>query len=93
MKNFSFTYLKTIISNFLHRFHVTIFVILFVGGLSLVTLFLQQVIAIVPPSASSGIDSESTFDETTMARIKSLHTTTDQSTLILPNGRTNPFTP
>lgn len=91
MNNLNLSTITHTISQFMHRFHVTIFVVFVVGGLSLATLFLQQVIT-APPQADTGVsDSASTFDDATMGRISNLHTTDDKSSLTLPHGRINPF--
>jgi len=89
MKSLSFAQLNHLISQFLHRFHVILFVVFVIGGLSLVTLFLGQAITAQgtpPPTAG-----DPPFDTATMSKIENLRTTTDTSNLILPNGRTNPL--
>lgn len=78
-------------SQFLHRFHVILFVVLVVGGLSLVTLFLN--VAITKPASDVPSTSEQPFDEATMTKIENLRTTSDQSDLTPPPGRINPFIP
>jgi hypothetical protein len=82
------------VSQFMHRFHVTIFVVFVVGGLSLATLFLQRVITATPQADAGTTGSASTFSKSemdTMERIRNLHTTDDKSSLTLPSGRINPF--
>lgn len=85
-----FSQLSHVVSRFLHRFHITLFVVLVVGGLSVATLMLNKAITMqandLPATPSQG------FDESTMTKIQNLHTTTDQTNLDLPDtGRTNPF--
>ena len=87
----SITQLKEFISRFLHRFHVILFVVLVVGGLSLVTAFLNQ--AITKPSSDVTDSTEQPFDKETMEKINNLHTTNEQTSLNPPNGRINPFLP
>ena len=79
-----------VISRFLHRFHVTLFVVLIVGGLSVATLLLNK--AITTQADTVAEPSQQAFDEKTMTRIQNLHTTDDQTKLVLPAaGRTDPF--
>ncbi|MEO5949528.1 MAG: hypothetical protein ABIP74_03920 [Candidatus Saccharimonas sp.] len=89
MKSLSFSQLSRMISHFLHRFHVILFVVFVVGGLSLVTLFLGQTITKQDDGVAGTI--EQPFDASTMSRIENLRTTSDQSNLNPPSGRTNPF--
>jgi len=89
MKSLSFAQLNRMASQFLHRFHVILFVVFVIGGLSLATLFLSQAITkqgTVAPTAS-----DPPFDTATMLKIENLRTTSDQSNLNPPSGRTNPF--
>ena len=79
------------IPHFLHRFHVMIFVLFVVGGLSVVTLLLNFVVT--NRTASTGTDSsQSNFDTTTIEKVRSLQDA-NGGTSTLPNseGRTNPF--
>ncbi len=80
---------KQIVS-LLHRYHLVLFVLLAIGGLSAATFLLSETIN---PS-SSATDSATppatpTLDTATMQKIKRLNTAS--STLQLPPGRTNPF--
>lgn len=76
-------------SHFMHRYHVVIFTIIIIGGLSVATYLMYQVTA--PPSAT-GTNTSTGFDQATIDRIKNLHSSDDtQAPLDLPSGRTNPF--
>lgn len=77
-------------SRFLHRYHVMIFTLLVIGGLSVATLFLYNTInsagVVDPVNESVG------FDKETIKKINELRGENEQSTpLQKPNGRTNPF--
>lgn len=88
------SYITHAASQFMHRFHVTIFVVFVVGGLSLATLFLQRVITATSQVGTGTAGSASTFsqsEQSTMQRVRDLHTADDQSSLMLPSGRINPF--
>ena len=89
MKSMTLTQFGELASRFLHRFHVIMFVVLVVGGLSLVTLFLNQ--AITKPASDLTTPGNQSFDEATMKKINNLRTTNDQANLTLPAGRSNPF--
>lgn len=89
MKSLNLSQLTHAISIFLHRFHVTLFVVFVVGGLSLVTLFLNQ--AITKQDSNISAPSQEPFDKTTMDKISNLRASSDRSDLQLPNGRINPF--
>lgn len=78
------------ISHFMHRYHVIIFAIFVVGGLSVATFLLYQVTSVAAvPSAKT---SSANFDKATIDRISKLRGANDTSEpLNLPQGRTNPF--
>ena len=87
---FDLSEVTRVISRFLHRFHVTLFVVLVVGGLSVATLLLNK--AITAQASNPNGPTEEAFDENTMTRIKNLRTTDEQTNLVLPDtGRTDPF--
>lgn len=81
--------LSAYLSRFLHRFHLTLFVVFVLGGLSLVTLFLNH--AITAKDDTPAQTTEQAFDEAAMKRINDLRSSTDQTTLTFPEGRSNPF--
>jgi hypothetical protein len=80
--------------NFVHRFHVIIFVTLVIGGLAAVVLLFNNIIIrssepgdYVPTSSAP-----SSFDQSTIDRIDQLKSRTDSDTpLDLSKGRINPF--
>lgn len=79
-------------SRFMHRYHVIIFTIFVLGGLSAATFLLYQVTALAFASPSSDQTTAAGFDKTTIDRISKLHGAGDAPTpLELPPGRTNPF--
>lgn len=91
MKDIQFD--KKKIVGFFHRFHLVIFVVVVVLLLSIAILLLTTV-----ANKASGLDSNpsgtpsSSFDETTMERIKNLKTSDEPSTpLDLSQGRIDPF--
>lgn len=90
MKSLNFSQLTRAVSTFLHRFHITLFVVFVVGGLSLVTSFLNQAIT-KQDSNISAPSQEPPFDEPTMDKISNLRASSEHSDLQLPNGRINPF--
>lgn len=89
MKSLNLNQLTQMVSRFLHRFHVILFVVFVVGGLSLVTLFLNQ--AITKQGSAEPTTTEQPFDDATMTRIEGLRSTSEQSNLTPPSGRINPF--
>jgi len=78
----------------LRRFHTTLFIVAIVIGLAVAVLMLRNTIN----DASSGIGSNTkttstTFDTSTMDRLKDYHTSDDTLPAVnLPSGRINPFT-
>jgi len=86
----SFQQLVRNYSHFMHRYHVVIFTIFVLGGLSVATYLLYQ--ATTSAQASSDQSASTNFDKTTIDRISQLHSADDTPTpLNLPSGRTNPF--
>lgn len=93
MNAISIISIRKAISHFLGRFHVVIFVVIVLGGLSLAVLRLNNVLA---SSTDSGDytpkSSNSEFDKATIDRIKKLKTRDEAGAgLDLSKGRTNPF--
>lgn len=89
----SFDALKKSLAAFVHRFHITLFVLVVFGGLAVVVFMLNNVIVrstdtsdYVPETPSAN------FDQATIDRIEELQTRDQMNdSLILPPGRTNPF--
>lgn len=78
---------------FLHRFHVTTFVIVVLGGLVVIILLLNDtIITSGEPNDYTPKTTTTSFDQATMKRIEELKTR-DQNTDITtqPGVRTNPF--
>lgn len=76
-------------SNFMHRYHVVIFTIVIIGGLSVATYLMYNA---TTPDSSTTNTTTSGFDQVTIDRIKNLHSADDtQEPLRMPAGRTNPF--
>lgn len=79
------------LSKFLHRFHVILFALIVIGGLSVATFLLYGTIASSSASNEPTASSNS-FDKSTIDKIKELRDPSEQSEpLQLPQGRTNPF--
>ena len=76
-------------SRFTHRYHVVIFTIFVLGGLSVATYMLYN--ATTTTSSSTG-NATMNFDQDTIDRIKQLRSAEEKvAPLTLPSGRTNPF--
>jgi hypothetical protein len=77
------------ITLFLHRYHVLIFTIFVLGGLSVATFMLYQA---TTAAQSSSSPAPTGFDQKTIDRIGKLRSANDAPVpLNLPAGRTNPF--
>ena len=77
------------ITHFLHRYHVLIFTIFVLGGLSVATFLLYKVTTSAQSTTST---KPAGFAQQTINRIGKLRSATDTPTPIdLPAGRTNPF--
>lgn len=75
---------------FLHRYHVIIFVLTVIGGLSLATFMINQ--SITDTTTDQPAATTQNFDQDTMNKIKALRKTSDEpAPLSLPDGRVNPF--
>jgi hypothetical protein len=85
--------IKAPVIAFLHRFHITLFVVLSIGSLAVAILLLNSVI--VSSSESNGYVSTSnnaSFDQTTINQVNQLKTNNESASLSLPQtGRVNPF--
>lgn len=83
--------LKTIADGF-RRYNLTIFIVVFVGGLAVAVIMLNTTIQ--KSSDTTGYTStpqSTTFNQATIDRIKELHTSSEPVTSTLPSGRINPF--
>jgi hypothetical protein len=82
--------LKNSLFHFLHRYHVLIFVLVVVGGLSVATFLINQ--AINTPTDTSTQSSNETFDKDTIQKVEKLRKPNEEpAPLELPAGRINPF--
>ena len=78
------------LSHFMHRYHVIIFVLVVVGGLSAATFTLYQ--TVISSKSADTTTQNRNFDNETIEKIRGLRSADDASTpLVLPSGRTNPF--
>lgn len=78
--------------NFLHRFHVMLFVVIVLGGLIAVTLMLNNIIVrSADTSTQTNGSGAASFDDATIKRIENLKTSGQGSDFTLPPGRTSPF--
>ncbi len=78
------------VSQFMYRYHVLIFSVIVLGGLSAATFFLYHT-AISAQTAQSTATATA-FDQQTMSKIESLDDSSGAGTpLTFPAGRTNPF--
>lgn len=80
------------IMNIFGRYHLTIFTVVFVGGLATAVLILNLIMT--QSSDISGYTSpldSTTFDQATIDRITKLKLSSDAPEFSLPSGRTSPF--
>lgn len=80
------------ITNVFSRYHLTIFTVVFVGGLATAVLVLNAIMAQSSDTTgyTSPLDS-TTFDQVTIDRITKLKLSSDTPEFSLPSGRTSPF--
>lgn len=77
-------------SSFMYRYHILVFSLLVLGGLSAATYILYQ--SVVSSQAAETTQSQTRFDNETIEKIKNLRDTSDASVpLQRPAGRSNPF--
>ena len=88
----SLSSIKKSVSAFLHRYHVVVFVVTILGGLVIVVLLLNGIIAKSGQVGNFTPTTGSSFDQQTIERIENLKTRNEKSDPIdLSSGRTNPF--
>jgi hypothetical protein len=86
----SLAQVKTGMLHFLHRYHVLLFVLTVIGGLSFATFMINQTIN--APVDTSGTETDETFDKETMDKVRTLRKPNEApAPLVLPSGRVNPF--
>lgn len=78
---------------FLHRFHITIFVLIVFGGLAIIVLMLNGIIIRSSDSGDYTPETPSaSFDQATIDRIEELKTRNQaDQPFTIPPGRSNPF--
>lgn len=93
MKNKDISTLVGPIVDAFQRYSLTIFIVVLTSGLGVAVLMLSATVQ--QASDSTGYTSNTTsssFDQTTIDRVKQLHTSTEfTSNVALPSGRINPF--
>ena len=93
MKNTNKVSPFTAIAQTFGRYHLTLFVVVLVGGLSTAVLMLNEILK--QSSNPNGYTSSlniSSFDQTTIDRVQQLKSSNEASTgFTLPAGRINPF--
>ena len=77
------------IGQFIRRYHVLLFTVLAIGGLSFATFSLYQLIS--QPAEEATQSTSASFDTKTAARLRKLHSSNQPATPNLPSGRINPF--
>lgn len=87
--NLSLPAIKKAIVAFLHRFHVVIFTVIILGGLTVVIFLLNNIVVLSSQSNGYTPDTNnSTFDKATIQKIEELKNRTQTPPT---SGRTNPF--
>jgi hypothetical protein len=82
--------IKASLFQFLHRYHVIIFVLTAIGGLAIATFMINNVLS--APATDPGIVGNDSFDTKTMDQIRKLRKPGEAAEpLSLPEGRINPF--
>ncbi len=91
--NISLLTIRKLLTHFIERFHVVMFIMVILGGFSVLILLLNNVI--VSASENDGYTPKNNnvnFDQATITRIKQLKTRDEAGAqLDLSKGRTNPF--
>lgn len=74
------------------RYHLTIFIVVVVGGLAVSVIIFNDILA--SSTDISGYTAEVTnasFDQSTITKLQQLHTSSENVEPTLPSGRINPF--
>ncbi len=94
--NFNFNLSPALIQQklaaFFGRFHLILFTVVVFGSLAVAVLLLNDTITKSGDTNSTATSANTTFDQSTIDRIKQLKTPDQSGQLDLPAGRTNPFT-
>lgn len=93
MKNTDTTTLLTPIVRIFERYHLTIFIVVLVGGLMTAVIMLSGILSQASDTSTiTPTTGNTTFDQATIDRLNRLHTRDDTSAgFVLPAGRTSPF--
>lgn len=92
MKSMSVTSLFKPIGRALGRYHLTLFIVLVVAGLAAAVMLLNILLTEPPNDGYTSSIGGGSIDEDTLARIKSLHTSSEGAPQFAPpTGRINPF--
>ena len=95
LKSIKIPPINRILTHFIARFHVVAFTIVVIGGLSVTTYFLNQVVISSAEVSTQAIESDlPDFDQSTIERVDNLSESSGEvQSLTFPgNQRTNPFT-
>jgi len=80
------------IAAFIRQFHLLIFFVVIVGCLSVAVVLINKTLTESADEAYTSSINAGTIDQSTLQKIKSLHTSSKPSpTPALPSGRVNPF--
>lgn len=91
MKNsLDITKIPKLIGHFLRRYNLVIFVVIVAGSMAAIVLFAYQIVQ-SSSAVSDAPPPSATFDQVTIEKVNSLKSTSNQTPLVLPPGRTNPF--
>lgn len=93
MKNISIKSLVGPIIEVFRKYHVTIFIVVVVGGLAGAVIVLNNILqSSTDISGYTATLTVTSFDEVTIDRIKELHTSDDTTSVVIPStGRISPF--
>lgn len=93
MKNISLKSLAGPVVEVFRKYHVTIFIVVVVGGLAGAVIVLNNILqSSTDISGYTATTTVTSFDQLTIDRIKELHTSDDSSTVVIPSsGRISPF--
>lgn len=90
LSSISFGQITAAVSRFLHRYHIILFALIVLGGLSIATFLLYSTITSTAPDNATAT-SNGTFDKATMEKVQNLRGVDDASQPLELTGRTNPF--
>lgn len=83
------------LGRFLQRFHLTIFIVIIVGGLTYAIMSLYDVLSdasTIPAQSTTTTSAGITFDQATIDHLNKMYTAdAAPATVDLPTGRINPF--